>query len=134
VAPDAKRIFPGQEAGKVLKEPVPEAPGIAPYARKHRLPLFRPFFNVFADGTDDRDVVRVHIFEIDFDAEPFLDRGKELDEADRIDDAPLHEIEIVGDLFLRNIVFLEGLGKMGNDELPHLVRLDDAHFPASSIF
>ena len=29
---------------------------------------------------------------------------------------------------------LNDLGKVGNDKLPYLVRLDDAHFPASSIF
>jgi hypothetical protein len=134
VAPDAKGILPGQEAGKMLEEAVPEAPGIPPRSWKHRSFLFRPFLDVPADGTEDREVVRVHVFEIDFDPEPFLDRGEKLDEADRIDDAPLHEIEVVGDVFFRNVVFLERLVKMGNDELPHLVRIDDVQFPASSIF
>jgi hypothetical protein len=131
VAPDAKRILPGQKAGKVLEKTVPESQGIAPHAWKHRFPLFRPFLDVPADGTEDRD--RPSMSSKSTSSRTAPDRGEELDETDRIDDAPFHEIEIVGDVFLRNVVSLEGLTKMGNDEPPHLVRADDAHFPASNV-
>jgi len=45
-----------------------------------------------------------------------LNRRDELEETDGIDDAPLHEIEIFGNLLLRDVVFFYRTGEMGNDE------------------
>ena len=119
----------------MLEHPVLDPPSVAAESLEHLMRSFSvPAPQRKRRPSDDRNVVGVHVLEVDLDVEMILDGREEIDEADRVDDAHLHEVEVVTDLALRDAVLREGARQVVEDKSPRLSSRHNAHDISSRIF